>query len=202
MSVLHDRVVSVAGDVNVPNCLTTLDQFQLVVGDAKQLEPPTIVWAAECDPQALAGLRVVFPSMASRITGMQKPTAFHCVNPPKMLISDYLDRLHKYFHCSDSVFVVALVYIDRVIQLHPAMTFSTLSCHRFLLTALVLAAKYNEDIYYSNEHYAKVGGTTLRELGRLEVAFLRLLDWRLMVSPTEYDAYRSLVCGAVDAADK
>ena len=36
---------------------------------------------------------------------------------------------------------------------------------------------------------AYVGGVTLDELNLLEAEFLKLLDWKLWVDPSEYDNY-------------
>jgi len=41
-----------------------------------------------------------------------------------------------------------------------------------LLVANVIAVKYNEDIYYANSYYAKIGGISLSELNLLEKEFL------------------------------
>ena len=48
--------------------------------------------------------------------------------------------------------------------------------HRLLLSALVLAAKFYDDIYYSNQHYAKVGGVSHKEIDLLEYQMLCLLQ--------------------------
>ncbi len=44
--------------------------------------------------------------------------------------------------------------------------------NRLLLTGIMLAAKYFDDRYYSNEHYSKVGGINNGELNLLEREFL------------------------------
>ena len=41
---------------------------------------------------------------------------------------------------------------------------------------MVLAIKYNEDDYYSNKYYAKVGGINLEEINTLEYNLLILLN--------------------------
>jgi len=51
-----------------------------------------------------------------------------------------------------------------------------------LLTATVLAAKFVDDRYFTNKHYAKVGGIPLRDLNALELSMLALLRYRLHVS--------------------
>ena len=45
---------------------------------------------------------------------------------------------------------------------------------------MVLAIKYNEDDYYSNKYYAKVGGIALNELNELEYNLLILLEFNLL----------------------
>jgi len=145
----------------------------------------------------VTGLGIVLTRMASMSNNPQRPTSFHSRVAPRMSISDYLTRIHKYFGCSDECFVLALVFIDRLVKLHPAITVSNLSCHRLLLTAVMLAAKFHDDLYYSNAHYAKVGGISLSEMGTLEHRFLNLLCWKLYVPPEEYESYRGLVCNAL-----
>eukprot|EP00930_Biecheleria_cincta_P084714 TRINITY_DN74161_c0_g1_i1.p1 TRINITY_DN74161_c0_g1~~TRINITY_DN74161_c0_g1_i1.p1 ORF type:complete len:193 (+),score=25.57 TRINITY_DN74161_c0_g1_i1:100-678(+) len=126
----------------------------------------------------------------------QRVTKFHSVRPPQLPIRDYLQRIAKYFQCSRECFVLCLVYIDRIVKLHPDFTICNLNIHRLLVTSVMLAVKFFDDVYYSNAYYAKVGGVRTRELNVLECQFLQLIDWRLQVTPQEYDQYRSHVCTA------
>lgn len=57
---------------------------------------------------------------------------------------------------------------------------------RIILIAIVCAIKYNEDDYYSNTYYAKVGGITLSEFNKLELTMIDLLDFRLYVALSKY----------------
>jgi hypothetical protein len=66
----------------------------------------------------------------------------------------------------------------------PLFTLSTLTCHRFLITAIVVASKGYCDVCCTNTLYAKVGGISVAELNALEREFLRAIDWRLTVSPS------------------
>merc|ERR1712066_1082081 len=107
-------------------------------------------------------------------------------------------RISKYFQCSRECFVFCLVYIDRIVKLHPEFAICNLNIHRLLVTSVMLAAKFFDDVYYSNAYYAKVGGVKTREVNTLEMQFLILIDWRLNVTPEEYDQYRSHVCMAAN----
>lgn len=120
---------------------------------------------------------------------------------PSIGIAAYLSRLHKYFQCSDSCLVVSLVYIDRVVKLHPNFSVSNLSIHRLLAMSMVLSAKFLDDIYYSNAYYAKVCGLQLKEFNILEAMLLNLLCWQLDVTLEEYTEYQGHVAKAIPVVD-
>eukprot|EP00281_Chroomonas_sp_CCMP1168_P009059 CAMPEP_0206273900 /NCGR_PEP_ID=MMETSP0047_2-20121206/34862_1 /ASSEMBLY_ACC=CAM_ASM_000192 /TAXON_ID=195065 /ORGANISM="Chroomonas mesostigmatica_cf, Strain CCMP1168" /LENGTH=172 /DNA_ID=CAMNT_0053703067 /DNA_START=42 /DNA_END=557 /DNA_ORIENTATION=- len=51
------------------------------------------------------------------------------------------------------------------------------------------AAKFFDDEYYSNRHWAKIGGISLEELNSLELDFLFLLTFQLNVKVEDYKAF-------------
>ena len=61
----------------------------------------------------------------------------------------------------------------------------------------MLSAKFYDDLYYSNAYYAKVGGVKINELNSLEAAFLEMIEFRLFVSPEEFEQYKNHVILAV-----
>lgn len=124
---------------------------------------------------------------------VQKTTRFHSTYVPGICIGEYLKRLQKYFVCSDECFVLALVYIDRISKLNPSLQICALTMHRLLFTAVMTAAKFHDDDFYSNKYYAKVGGMSLKEANLLESIFLRMLGWSVCVSAQEYQLYYALV---------
>jgi hypothetical protein len=64
----------------------------------------------------------------------------------------------------------------------PLFTLSSLTCHRFIITSIVVSSKGLCDTFCTNSLYAKVGGISVTELNLLEREFLQAIDWRLMVS--------------------
>lgn len=122
----------------------------------------------------------------------QRLTLFHCRSIPNVSISVYLNRLVRYYCCSEPCIVLCLIYIDRVQKHHPdRIVVSFWSVHRLMTTALALAAKFHDDHYFPNAYYAKVGGIPLRDFNAAEVHFLNLLQWRLLVNADEYDQYKT-----------
>ena len=55
---------------------------------------------------------------------------------------------------------------------------------------MVVALKYNEDDYFSNFFYAKVGGITLKEFNILEYKFLYSLDFDLFIDDETFLKYK------------
>jgi len=127
----------------------------------------------------------------------QRASGFHAVCPPTISISTYLHRLHQYYHCSDQCLVLGLVYIDRIVNLNAEFVVSPLNVHRLVAVATMVAAKFWDDVFYSNDHYARVAGVKLAELNALEALLLKLLGWRLLVEPRDYRTYHSQILMAV-----
>jgi energy-converting hydrogenase Eha subunit C len=110
--------------------------------------------------------------------------------------ADYLDRIMRYGRCSPSCAVVALIYLQRVKTKIPGACVTSRNLQRLLLVALLLANKFLDDLYFSNKHWAKIGGLSLQEVNALERSVLRTLDWRMAVTREDYLAYlEELGCG-------
>ncbi|KAI3410244.1 Cyclin [Psidium guajava] len=126
-----------------------------------------------------------------RIQPPQRISVFHGLTRPAISIRSYLERILKYANCSPSCFVVAFVYLERFAQQQPALPINSLNVHRLLITSVMVAAKFLDDIYYNNAYYAKVGGISTVEMNFLEVDFLFGLGFNLNVTPTAFHTYCS-----------
>lgn len=117
-------------------------------------------------------------------------TKFHALKAPGIGIQQYLERIHKYASCSSQCFIMALIYIDRLIQRNNFLL-TELNVHRVIVTAVLLAAKFFDDAYYNNAYYAKVGGVLVSEMNGLEVDFLFRINFSLHVTPDLFEQYRA-----------
>ncbi|TVY85818.1 Nuc-1 negative regulatory protein [Lachnellula willkommii] len=121
-------------------------------------------------------------------------TRFHSRTPPGISVLDYLQRLAKHATLTPPLLLSMVYYIDRLCSLYPAFTITTLTVHRFLITAATVAAKGLSDSFWNNATYARVGGIKLAELGLLELDFLYRVDWKIVPNPEVLvDYYRGLV---------
>lgn len=130
---------------------------------------------------------------SNKSTAMLDPgnlTKFHALKAPGIGVEAYLDRVHKYASCSNECFILALIYIDRLIERNNFLL-TELNVHRVVITAILLAAKFFDDAYYNNAYYAKVGGVLVSELNGLEVDFLFRINFSLHVQPDVFEKYKA-----------
>lgn len=145
------------------------------------------VSSTQADGQTILGLAKLMKAMSREPDPSMRKTGFQSVKLPSVSLKSYAVRVHEYFRCTDECFVLTMVYIDRIIKRKPDFQLTDLTCHRLLLIGCMVAAKYHDDEYASNEYYARVGGIDTKELNQLEAEFLNLLGWRLHVGATEYE---------------
>lgn len=108
-------------------------------------------------------------------------TRFHSRTPPAISIQTYLARLTKFNNFTQATLLTTIYYIDLLSHNYqPYFTLNSWTVHRFLLVATMLAQKSLEDFFYTNDHYAKVGGVALTELNCLELDFLTRVNWKLV----------------------
>ncbi len=119
-------------------------------------------------------------------TPFENMTPFHALEAPSIVVGDYVRRISQYAFSSTACMLAAFYYVKRAVKAQRALAPTSLSVHRLLITAVVLAAKYFDDITYSMGYYAKVGGLPVKELAYLELRMLDLLDFRLHISPADF----------------
>ncbi|KAI3796682.1 hypothetical protein L1987_39361 [Smallanthus sonchifolius] len=114
---------------------------------------------------------------------------FDCNETPDMTIQSYLERIFRYTRAGPSVYVVAYVYIDRFCQSLPEFRISARNVHRLLITTIMVASKYVEDMNYRNSYFARVGGITTKEMNKLELQFLFLVNFKMHVNVSVFESY-------------
>jgi len=100
-----------------------------------------------------------------------KRLAFYSTIPASVSIGGYIERITKYTHCEESTLISALIYIDRMCEINNIYLMQG-NIHRIVFTCIILAIKYNEDDYYTNNYYSKVGGIIVKEFNLLEYELL------------------------------
>lgn len=136
--------------------------------------------------------------------------AFHGTNIPGITLNAYLTRVLKYCPVTNEVFLSLLVYFDRIAkkannlkkshgsdddsgEAEQLFVMDSYNIHRLIILGITVSSKFFSDIFYKNLRYAKVGGLPLEELNYLELQFLLLLDFKLMISVEDLQNYGDLL---------
>lgn len=119
---------------------------------------------------------------------------YRCSTPCTLLLSSYLLRLIRcgpnpigpdWVH--NCTLMTAMAFLCRHNTLHGALSMNT--AHRLLLASFVISIKLNHDQYVNNAVFATLGGVPKQELNLLELRFAQELDWELVVTERETNAW-------------
>ena len=150
-------------------------------------------------------LNILVPILESNIVfdemGTPEKTLFHGTCIPAISMFDYCSRIIEFGNLSHSTLIIAVIYLDRLLQAAAptkkqaaaTMEITNWTAHRVLLSTCVLASKYQDDVYYNNQHMAAVGGVKNEELNDMEIAMLVALNFSLWVSPQVFAEYEKLI---------
>ncbi|XP_051193541.1 cyclin-P4-1 [Lolium perenne] len=118
-------------------------------------------------------------------------SAFRSTSKPGISVRAYVSRVARFAGCSPACYVVAYIYLDRLLHRGRrfALAVDSYSVHRLLITTVLAAVKFMDDICYNNAYFAKVGGISLAEMNYLEVDFLFGIGFDLNVTPKTFGDY-------------
>jgi hypothetical protein len=131
--------------------------------------------------------------------GKRKKTCFDASGKARLTLAEYLDRICKYTKCSDESLVLAMIYLDRLAVASEPVVLSSRTCYRLVFTSILVACKYHDgyddDEWCSDpQFWSNVGGFPKNEVAKMEMEFMRLSNWKLLVVPQEFRGYFSLIC--------
>ncbi|KAL6494105.1 Cyclin-U2-1 [Orobanche gracilis] len=130
-----------------------------------------------------------FESKTRFLLSSKEARVFDCNETPDMSIQSYLERIFRYTRAGPSVYVVAYAYIDRFCQFYPEFRIGARNVHRLLITTILVASKYVEDMNHRNSYFARVGGLRTCEINTLEFEFLFMMKFKLHVNLRVFESY-------------
>ena len=122
-------------------------------------------------------------------------------NIPPISIKDYLERLCKHSKINTSTIILILIYIDRICNIQK-FELTYYNVHKLILASMIIAIKYNEDEYYSNKFYSKLGGVSISEIVFLEYNFISLIHYNLFVNNELFKKYNDYISSADSDEDE
>ncbi|KAN0062890.1 hypothetical protein ACQY0O_004711 [Thecaphora frezii] len=100
----------------------------------------------------------------------------------KLFVKDLLNTTQV----SNSVILLALLYIHRLKSRHPGLRGEEGSEFRLFITALMLGNKFLDDHTYTNKTWAELSGIELKDITRMEVEFWLGLSMSIYVSDVDF----------------
>ena len=132
-------------------------------------------------------------------------SCFYGKHVPQISIEQYLLRIQKYCPTTNDIFLSLLVYFDRISKKcnnnntsntnseKQNFVMDSYNIHRLLISAVAVSTKFFSDFFYSNARYARVGGIPLHEMNKLEIQFMILCDFKLLIPVDELQRYADLL---------
>ena len=123
------------------------------------------------------------------IVSSQKNMSFTSYKKPSLSIKDYLFRIQNYTEAEDNTIIIALMYIDRLSDISSVLL-TPYNVHRILFVSVLLAIKYNEDICFNFDFYAKIAGMPISDLKKMEREFVYLIKFKFYIDKDEFEKYK------------
>ena len=115
--------------------------------------------------------------------------SFTSYKKPSLSIKDYLFRIQNYTEAEDNTIIIALMYIDRLSDISSVLL-TPYNVHRILFVSILLAIKYNEDICFAFDFYAKIAGIPISDLKKMERDFVYLIKFKFYIDKDEFEIYK------------
>ena len=117
-----------------------------------------------------------------------KSDIFFLNHIPQISIEDYIKRILKYTQMNISSLILAIIYIDKMCEKNSyILCFNNF--HRLILSSCLLSIKFNEDITFHNDLYARISGESVENVNKLEYELYVLLNFSLFVDYNYYEKY-------------
>ena len=82
---------------------------------------------------------------------------------PNISIENYIKRIMKYSQMNISSLILAIIYIDKMCEIQKyILCFNNI--HRLILSSCLLSIKFNEDISFHNDLYARISGESVENV--------------------------------------
>jgi len=108
---------------------------------------------------------------------------------PSISLLLFIQRVMRYLPATKELYIIALIYLDRVLAVNPDLCFTLFNAHRLFVSAILIASKFMDDLFYTNAFVSKVAGISSEELNRLEIEFLAAIRFSLYVKPEVFQSY-------------
>ena len=118
----------------------------------------------------------------------RKGDPFYTFHLPLISLDNYIKRIFFYTKIDISTLIIAIIYLDTFCDMNRYILCIN-NIHRIIMASCVLSIKFNEDLSFGNDYYAKMANFSLDLLNRLEYEFYVMMNFKLLVNSDMYRKY-------------
>jgi hypothetical protein len=118
----------------------------------------------------------------------RKGDPFYTFHLPLISLDNYIKRIFFYTKIDISTLLIAIIYIDTFCDMNRYILCIN-NIHRVIMASCVLSIKFNEDLSFGNDYYAKMANFSVDLLNRLEYEFYVMMNFKLFVNNDIYRKY-------------
>ena len=122
----------------------------------------------------------------------QKNCCFNLNKKANISIGDFIYRILYYSKIEDSTLISALIYLDRYCKKQKFILTEN-NIHRLFFTCIIVAIKFLEDKYFTNNFYSKICGVNIKILNKMEYEFVCGINFDLYIDRDFYYMYENLL---------
>jgi hypothetical protein len=127
-----------------------------------------------------------------KIIKSQKKSIFTSKGNIQITILDFIERMKKYMKIDEMTFILGLIYLERFCK-KSKIVLTQFNIYRLYFISVLIALKYQEDIYFKNTFYAKICGVNISNLNKMEYEFAIGINFDFYVDLLLFNKYKQLL---------
>ena len=104
-------------------------------------------------------------------------------------IEEYLTNIFSQTQCSVDTVILILIFIDKICKRKNLLINENNVLGLIMITAFVIV-RYYENKSFTPENYETIFKASLKDILRLEIEFMKTIDFELKISKESYEKYR------------
>lgn len=126
-------------------------------------------------------------------TNLSKQMLMFHTKISQQYLTSFLRRISAYANCSPDCYILAIIYIDRLLIYNPEFQLNWNNIHQIIITAILISTKIQDDRHHNNNYYATLGNIPLIELNQAERTFLELIKYDLHISLVDFNQFHNIL---------
>ena len=107
----------------------------------------------------------------------------------KYSLVDYLYLWVEKLNFDENLLILTMMNIDKILAKDFILTSDNIN--NILFTCMIITQKYYEDEYFNDKDYSKILEINTKQLIKMEIELLVLIDYSLYISEEEFNKYKN-----------